>query len=187
MIAVTQTRMTAQLDAARRPSPFVVGDMVYLSTRNLNLDSNVSRKFASRFDGPFKILSLHGHGNAAVLELPHKYVSRGIHTTFNVGLLKQFRSRPPHLGPARINQPPPSALADDGTPMYDVDYIIRQALRGRVANKGLYVLVRWKGYAPKDDTWEPYDIIQADCPTAITSFEASRRLPSPRSTRAVRR
>ena len=91
------------------------------------------------------------------------------------------------LGPARINQPPPSVLADDGAPMYDVDYIVRQALRGRGVNKRLYVLVRWKGYAPKDDTWEPYDIVHADCPAAITAFEASRRVPRPRSTRAARR
>ena len=187
MIASTQMRMTAQLDTTRRVSPFAVGDMVYLSTRNLTLDSDVARKFDSRFDGPFKILSLHGHGNAAVLDLPHKYVSRGIHTTFNVGLLKKCTPRPTHLGPARITQPPPSMLADNGAPMYDVDYIVRQALRGRGANKRLYVLVRWKGYAPKDDTWEPYDILQSDCPAAVTTFEASRRTPLPRPQRAARR
>ena len=179
--AEAQIRMTAQLDKHRRPSPFKVGDLVYLSTNNLTVTPGDSSKFTERFVGPFRILELRGHNNAAKLDLPQAYLSRGIHPVFNVSLLKPHTHRPSHLGPSALHTPPPVATTHDGVHVYEVDHIVTQQVR----KSGLHVVrVRWKGYGPQHDTWEPYNNILADCPQAIAAYEASRRPPAPRRHRA---
>jgi hypothetical protein len=144
--AKAQIRMTQQLDASRRPSTFKVGDMVYLSTRNIHLDADVSHKFSNRFIGPLRILELLAHGNAAKLETSPEFTSRGIHLVFNVGILKKWTPRPSHLGSTPVAQPPPIDVAPDGNSIYKIHSIIRQGLRGRGSKRCLHVLVRWEGY-----------------------------------------
>jgi hypothetical protein len=181
--AEAQIRMTAQLNAQRKRSPFRVGDKVYLSTEHLSFPAADSPKFKERFIGPFTILELHGHGNAVKLDLPAEYLAHRMHPVVNVSRLKKFTERPPHLGPSHITNPPPIATADDGQQFYEVDHIVTMQVR-----KGgkRFVRVRWKGYAAQHDTWEPYEKILADCPVAITTYEATHRAAAPRAPRPRR-
>ena len=176
--AEAQIRMTEQLDKRRRPSPFTVGDLVYLSTTNLTIAPSDSTKFQERYVGPFRILEMRAHGNAAKLDLPASYLARGMHPVFNVSRFKKYTPRPAHLGPPALTQPSAISIAPDGLAVYEVDHIVTQQIR---KNGSHLVRVRWKGYGPHDDTWEPYDRILTDCPHAIDAYEASRRpkLPSP--------
>lgn len=160
-----QIAQIAQSDKHRRASVFKEGDMVYLSTKNISFDT--PNKFQPKYVGPFKILSLHGHGNAARLDLPSTFKTRRIHDTFNVGLLKPFVDRPAEMGPQRVHNPPPLAETKDGF-IWEVDRVMKIATRrGQKC-----VFVRWKGYGSENDTWEPYTRFKRDCPQAIAEYEA---------------
>jgi hypothetical protein len=176
--AEAQIHMQETLDKHRCASPFNVGDYVYLSTEDLTIASNTSTKLKERFMGPFCILELHAHGNAAKLDLPRKYLSTGIHPVFNVSRLKPHVPRPPHLGPTAVTNPGPVDAAPDCTPKYIIDHIVRQRVRKNGTHE---VYVWWKGWAPKDDTWELYNNVLADAPAVITAFEASGRPKLPPS------
>jgi hypothetical protein len=50
--------------------------------------------------------------------------------------------------------PPPPPPPEDDEDGHDVYYVDRILEKGTGRNRGKY-LVRWTGYGPKDDTWEP--------------------------------
>ena len=80
-------KMTFYSNKNRRDHDFKVGDLVWLSTQNLNLQ-RPSRKLDIRRVGPFKILSFVNQV-AARLELPEHV---RIHPVFHVSLLSPFKS-----------------------------------------------------------------------------------------------
>jgi hypothetical protein len=170
----TQISQIAQMDAGRRVSPFQVGDNVYLSTKNI--DFAIPNKFKPKFVGPFKILALHAHGNAAKLELPDTFLARRIHDVFNVSLLKPHTDRPADLGPQGHNQPPPIADTDNGQ-FWEVDRVLQVKNRRKIP----HVLVHWKGYGHESDTWVPYAQFKKDCPVAIAEWEANQPKPKVRT------
>jgi hypothetical protein len=63
----TQDRMSKSVNQHRRSIDWEVGDQVYLSTKNLK-NHRPSRKLASQWTGPFRILEQ--VGNAYRLALP---------------------------------------------------------------------------------------------------------------------
>ena len=72
-------------DRSRRESGISVGQLVMLSTRNLQLKGE-SGKLKPRFIGPFKVIELVG-SNACRLDLPP---TMRVHPVFNVQLLKIY-------------------------------------------------------------------------------------------------
>lgn len=167
-----QIAQVEYMDKTRRVSPFKEGDEVWLSAKNIKFDTPT--KFAPKYVGPYRILKLHAHGNAAQLALPDTFKARNIHDVFNVALLKRYVPRPPALGPQRQNHPPPLTDTDEGR-LWEVDRVMQ--VRTRRNRK--QVLVRWKGYGADDDTWEPYDTFKQDCPEALLEWES--RQPPPRA------
>jgi len=68
-----------------------------------------------------------------------------IHKTINVENLKRFR-------PDEKAEAPPTPLSNEkGEPLYIVDKIVgERTKRGKTLFK-----IRWKGYGPQHDSWEP--------------------------------
>jgi len=81
---VKQTRLANQ---RRKEAPFVVGDMVYLSTVNLTLPKGRARKLAPKFVGPYRILE-EFKNNSFRLDLPAELKQRGVHPSFHASLLR---------------------------------------------------------------------------------------------------
>jgi hypothetical protein len=97
---------------------------------------------------------------------------------FNVDLLKFAVSRPTHLGPPLVTNPPPLCEDTSGV-YYALDIILEEKIHspGKGLPKVLFYLCRWKGYGAAGDTWKPATLIQADSPEAVAEFNRFRCKP----------
>lgn len=172
-IEVAKLRSKATADKHRQESHFNVGDHVLLSTKNLTLPAQACKKLKQRFIGPFKVLQRRGQV-AYELDLPAEWK---ICRTFHVDLLKSFNVGP-HSASQQPLRPPPVIINDQEE--YYVDDIVGERLK----NGARQFLVRWRGYGPEEDSWEPEDALQEV--DALDRWEA-RRLTRKRPTRRGRR
>ena len=77
----------------RREDPILKeGDLVYLSTANLNLPKGRARKLLPKFIGPYPIEKAKPETSTYQLKLPSELVDRRIHPVFHVSKLR------PHIG-----------------------------------------------------------------------------------------
>jgi hypothetical protein len=123
---------------------FKEGDRVLLSTKNLSIQPGLSKKLFPKFIGPFTVI---GKVNPVAyrLHLPAKYK---IHNVFHVSLLLPYN---PALG---TPVPPLPDLIDDHTE-FEVDDILDHHEEGTGRKKQYYYQVKWSGYGPEFNTWEP--------------------------------
>ena len=147
-----QARQKAYADTHRRDVSFTEGDQILLSTKNIKLKKakEASRKLMPRWIGPFRISKL--VGTAAVkLDLPPKWA---IHPVFHVSLIKPYLSN-------GLVQPPPSSMDYiDDEPIFQVDCLLDKRLSKKGNRKETQYLVKWTGYGPEHNTWEPsYNIL----------------------------
>jgi hypothetical protein len=146
-------------DRKHEPMMFRIGDMVMLRAKNIRT-IRPNRKLDHRQLGPFKIIDAWGK-QAYKLSLPPQY--KDIHPVFHVSLLEPYH--------ARDGQPtPPGPVLLEGEEAWLVESIL--AARTRRGKK--QYLVRWEGYSPAEDSWEPEDNIKDV--QAFKDYKAQQRV-----------
>ncbi|QRW20751.1 Retrotransposable element Tf2 protein [Rhizoctonia solani] len=146
--AESTLRMTKEKMAGTRGVilEYSIGEKVWLDAKNVEICSN-SNKLDPKQLGPFKVtkkISSHAYR----LELPD---TLKIHNVFYVGLLSKV-----HKSPSQplLEHPPPETI--EGEEEYEVEQIINSK---RQQGKWFY-LIKWKGYGPEDNSWEPEELLE---------------------------
>ena len=122
-------------------TPFINGDKVWLEARNLRRNI-VNPKFATKREGPFKITKVLS-SLSYQLEIPKTWK---IHLVFHASLLTPYKENNIH-GP-NYPQPPPDLI--NGEEEYEVEWILKH----QGCPKHHQYLIRWKGYAANEDSWQ---------------------------------
>ena len=84
-IIESRVRQTLHTNKCRRAdAPYNVSEQVYLSTDNLNLPKNRSRKLMPKYIGPYKVTQSYPNKSRYILDLPPELKARRIHPSFHV-------------------------------------------------------------------------------------------------------
>lgn len=140
---------------------FKVGDKVWLSAKNVQT-SRPSKKLDHRRLGPFQVLEK--ISNAAYrIKLP---VSMKIHDVFHVGLLSGSKK-----DEARHFEEPPPVIVESGEEEYEVESVLASK---RTKKDGWLYRVRWKGYGPEEDTWEPKGNLEENAKDELSKYHKAQ-------------
>jgi hypothetical protein len=152
-MAAAQQRQRTAANKHRRDVEFTVGDRVLLRAKHIKFKTSGARKFMPRYVGPFNITSRVGSSSYR-LELPAIDGWLRVHDVFHVSLLRPYHARPGH----ELTVCPPPLKWVDGQPEWEVSEIIDHRMRRKRGSDDAHVshyLVRWKGWPPEHDSWEP--------------------------------
>lgn len=147
-IAKAQDEQSLQFNKGRRPVPdFKQGDRVLVNPHSLDwVDSKgAGAKLKQRWIGPFEILQ---KINPKVFRLRMSNNYPGF-PVFNMDHLRKYEESPSDMG-ERATMPESRRMRVE-SPEYEVESIVGH----RRAGKSLQYLIRWLGYGPQFDTWEP--------------------------------
>ena len=87
-IIEARTFQTAAANKLRKDEPKIaIGNLVYLSTKNLNLPKNRARKLCPKYIGPYKVVEARPETSNYKLELPAALQARRINPRFHMSLL----------------------------------------------------------------------------------------------------
>ena len=86
VLLTARVRQTVQANKWRCMCPFVVGNLVYISTKNISFPKGTSQKLVPKFVGPYKISQDFGNYLYRI-KLPSSLRQRGIHDVFHSSLL----------------------------------------------------------------------------------------------------
>jgi hypothetical protein len=148
---IIESRVTQsyQANKRRRPEgPIAVGDKVYLSTENLSLPKNRSRKLMPKFIGPYKVTQSHPEESRYTLDLPPELKARRIHPSFHISRLRVYSKNDDKIFPKREVR----AYYDFGD-AEDEEWLVDEIIAHQWKGNKLSFLVQWN---LGDTTWEPY-------------------------------
>jgi len=100
--AIIESRMiqTHHANKKRKDPPTLdVGELVYLSTKNLILPKGRARKLLPKYIGPMRVVTSNPTTDNYTIKLPQQLKDRRIHPTFHVNLLRRHEPNDNRLFP----------------------------------------------------------------------------------------
>ena len=146
-IIASRIQHTVQANRKRQITTFKEGDLVYLSTKNINLPKGRARKLAPKFLGPFPISRVVKEGATYQLELSDELIKRGINRTFHASLLRPHVPNDDRRFPGRLPIQIPGFGEKPGE--WIVDRIVTHIGKGLESE----FQIQWKA---GDRTWAMY-------------------------------
>ena len=147
-------------DTHQREAPtYKAGDKVWLDATNITT-TRPTKKFDDKWFGPFTIDKVISR-NAYRLKLTPNF--RRLHPVFHVSKLRSYT--PDSIHERRPPPPPKPVLNQEGAEEYEVENI----LDSRFFRSKLEYLVKWKGYGPQENSWQPEENL-ANSKKLITKF-----------------
>ena len=138
-------KQTRNANRKRQIVPFVNGDFVYLSTKNITFAKGLARKLIPKFIGPYKIIQ-DFNNQSFKIELPAHLKKRGVHDVFHSSLLKIHMPNDDRLFPGRMDTQ--IGEGPDSEDEWAIDVIRSHAGSG----EDLMFEILWK---TGDITWMP--------------------------------
>jgi len=157
-------RMIQAHEGKRREVSYQPGALVMLSTENLRRREPGARKLKPRYMGPFEVLKMVGPV-AVKLNLPTDWSC--VYSVFHVSLVKPYHSR---SGQKKSCVGPPPLQWLDGEPLYEVETLLDRRERKKGRQTVTEYLVKWRGYAEENNTWEPRSNLLT-CGELIADYE----------------
>ncbi len=152
-------------DRRTRPREFAIGDMVWLSSKNIRT-KRPNKKLDYRFYGPYPVVEQIG-SQAYRLKLSQQVGS--IHDVFQVSLLV------PYIFDGRCAPEPPPPIEVDGEEEYELEDILQSVYR---YNSFCY-RVQYKGYSEEESEWLPAENLR-NMPDMVRRFhETHPNQPKP--------
>ena len=167
-IAVAQDKQATQYNKAHRPVPeFVKGSRVLVNPHSLEwVDSKGSgAKLKQRWIGPFEVVQ---KINPKVYHLQMSDQYPGL-PVFNIDHLKLYKESEEKWGKHTLMKE--SRRAKPATEEYSVDAIVGHCRKKR----GMEWLVRWEGYGPQFNTWEPTTFLK-NAPLVLNEYKRAHGL-----------
>jgi hypothetical protein len=159
--AITKAQDIMKAKKGTNYKPYQEQDRVWLEATNLKT-THLTAKLASKRYGPFTILKKVSDV-VFQLELPQQWK---IHNVFHASLLTPYIKT--ELHGQNFPEPPPEII--EGDPEFEVEQIVGSRRIGK--KKLLQYKIRWKGYSPAHDSWEP--AVQVHAPELIKRFQKTR-------------
>jgi hypothetical protein len=169
-IAKAQHQQAKQYNRGRRDVPLLsVGSRVLINPHSLEWmeSKGEGAKLTQRWIGPFEVIQ---EINPKVyrLRMSSKYPGLPI---FNVDHFKYYKESPKHLSPRSI------MLETRLKKPEKQEFVVEKIIAHRFEKKGSVVkyLVRWEGYGPQFDTWEPRQNLR-NAPRILAEYQARHGL-----------
>ena len=147
-------------------TPFRVGDKVWLDNRNLPTPY-ASKKLNQRREGPF-VITRQTSPTTYELKLPAKWK---IHPRFHAALLTPVVEN--NVYGKHHTRPPPELVS--GEEEYEIEAILKHRSRKRGRKTVREYLIRWIGYGPSEDSWEPEENLKSS-QEALDEYKSKHNL-----------
>jgi len=159
-ILTSRVKQTRDANRKRRVEPFLVGDLVYVSTKNFAYPKGLACKLVPKYLGPYKILR-DFNNHSFLIDLPPRLKARGLHNVFHSSLLRIHVPNDDRRFPGRSDD----QLSQDET--HTGEWAVERIISHVDSGTNSTFEIQW---ASGDVTWLPYDQI-SDLPALNTYLD----------------
>ncbi len=175
--SISETRVfqteTANKRHGKEPE-IAIGDMVFLSTKNLSIPKNRARKLCPKYIGPYKVVKSHPEVSTYTLELPTALKECYLMSTFHISLIWPYYPTNDVMFPNQAHPEPYDFGAPDSQEWF-INKIIGHRWKGP---KKVEYQVWW---SLGDMTWESHvncsNLAALDCYLELQGVTSYIKLP----------